>query len=78
MGPDVTHSIQDFFADLTDMTLADEDSKSIPTDDVNRAIQGNVAPLGGQICNWFKKCQLLAKSTANTSSVIWWPYWQPI
>ena len=42
-------------ADLTDMTLADEDSNLIPTDDVNRAILGNVAmqvaPLGGQPCN---------------------------
>ena len=40
------------FADLTDVTLADEDSNSIPTNDVNRAILGNlamqVAPLGGQ------------------------------
>ena len=31
------------FADLTDVTLADEDSNSIPTDDVNRAFLGNVA-----------------------------------
>ena len=41
--------------DLTDVTLADEDSNSIPTDDVNRAIPGNVAmqvaPHNGQICN---------------------------
>ena len=29
-------------ADLTDVTLADEDTKSILTDNVNRAIQGNV------------------------------------
>ena len=40
------------FADLTDVTLADEDSNSIPTDDVNRAFLGNVAmqvaPPGGQ------------------------------
>ena len=40
------------FADLIDVTLADEDSNSIPTDDVNRAIPGNVAlqvaPPGGQ------------------------------
>ena len=28
---------------LTDVTLADEDTNSIPTDNVNRAIQGNVA-----------------------------------
>ena len=31
------------FAHLTDVTLADEDSNSIPTDDVNRAILSNVA-----------------------------------
>ena len=41
--------------DLTDMTLADEDTNSIQTDDANKAIQGNVAmqvaPPGGQICN---------------------------
>ena len=43
------------FADLTDLTLADENSNSIQTDDVNRAILGNVAmqvaPPGGQTCN---------------------------
>ena len=40
------------FADLTDVTLADEDSNTITTDDVNSAILGNVAmqvaPPGGQ------------------------------
>ena len=40
------------FADLTDVTLADDDSNSILTDDVNKAILGNVAmqeaPSGGQ------------------------------
>ena len=43
-----------WFADLTDVTLADEDINSTPVDDVNRAILGNVAmqvtPPGGQ--NW--------------------------
>ena len=52
MGPDLTPSIQDYVADLTDVTLADEDSNLIPTDDVHRAILGNVAmqvaPPGGQ------------------------------
>ena len=51
MGPDVSHTP---FADLTDVTLADEDSNSIPTDDDNRAISGNVTmqvtPPGGT--NW--------------------------
>ena len=52
MGPDLSNSLTDYFADLTDVTLADEDSNSIPTDDVNRAILGNlamqVAPSGAQ------------------------------
>ena len=39
----VLMSVQDSFADLTDVTLADEDSNSIPTDDVNKAILRNVA-----------------------------------
>ena len=44
MGPDVTHSLTPrLFADLTDVTLADEDSNSIPADDVNRAFLVNVA-----------------------------------
>ena len=36
----VRHSMM--FLKLTDVTLADEDSKSILTDNANRAIQGNV------------------------------------
>ena len=36
MGPDVRHSLSTrLFADLTDVTLADEDSNPMPTDDVN-------------------------------------------
>ena len=36
MGPDVRQSVRPRgFADLTDVTLADEDNNSIPTDDVN-------------------------------------------
>ena len=53
MCPDVCASVtQTPFADLTDVALADEVSNAIPTDDVNRAILGNVAmkvpPPGGQ------------------------------
>ena len=53
MGPDVSQSLHTRpCADLTDMTLADEESNSTPADDVNRAIRGNVAmqvlPPGGQ------------------------------
>ena len=52
MGPDLSNSVSArLFADLTDATLADDDSNSIPTDDVNKAILGNVAiqvaPSGG-------------------------------
>ena len=42
-------------ADLTDVTLADEDTNSILTDNANRALQGNVATQvtqpGGQLWN---------------------------
>ena len=59
MGPDVSER---GFADLTDVTLADEDTNSILADNAKGAIQGNeamqvmktnmqVAPSGGQICN---------------------------
>ena len=53
-------SLTHLCADLTDVTLADEDTNSIPSDsdNVNRAIQGNVAmqvtevaPSCGQIWN---------------------------
>ena len=49
----LTHSLTTrLCADLTDVTLADEESNPIPTNDVNRAILGNVAmqvaPPGGQ------------------------------
>ena len=53
MGPDVSNSVTPrLCADLTDVTLADDDSNLIPTDDVHRAILGNVAmqvaPSGAQ------------------------------
>ena len=53
MGPDVSPSLHTrLCADLTDVTLADEDSNSIPTVDDNKAVLGNeaiqVAPSGGQ------------------------------
>ena len=44
MGPDVSPSLRTrLCADLTDVTLADDDGNSIPIDDVNKAILGNVA-----------------------------------
>ena len=43
------------FADLTDVTLADEDTNSILTDNAKKAIHGNVAIYvtlpGGQLWN---------------------------
>ena len=53
MGPDLSQSVHPRpCADLTDVTLADEDSNSTRADYVNRAILGNVAmqvaPPGGQ------------------------------
>ena len=58
MGPSLSNYLQDLWLDLTDVTLADEDTNSMPTDHANRAIQGNVAmqvtevaPSGGQIWN---------------------------
>ena len=44
MGPVLSHKLTPTpFADLTDVTLADEDTNSILTDNANRAFQGNVA-----------------------------------
>ena len=40
MGPVLSKFL---FADLTDVTLVDEDTKSILTDNANRAIKGNQA-----------------------------------
>ena len=43
-GSGLSHSLtMRRFADLTDVTLVDEDTKSILTDNANRAIQGNQA-----------------------------------
>ena len=57
MGSDlwVLVSVSLYFWDLTDVTLADEDTNSILTDNANRAFQRNVAmqvtQAGGKICN---------------------------
>ena len=56
LWPDVRLSLSPTpCVDLTDVTLADEDTNSILTDNANGAIQGNVAmqvaPPGGQNCN---------------------------
>ena len=41
--------MREVFADLADVTLAGENTKSILTDNVNRVIQGNVQ---GVFFNW--------------------------
>ena len=52
-------------ADLTDVTLADEDTDSILTDNANGAFQGNVAmkvtQSGGQLWNQCKRRHPLTK-----------------
>ena len=54
------------FADLTDVTLADEDTKPILTDNAKRAIQGNVA------MHVNHPVDLVVKFRTNASSAIWW------
>ena len=62
MGPDVTER---GFADLTDVTLADEDTNSIPADNARRAFHENVAKQlmhpGGQLCKQCKWRHLMTK-----------------
>ena len=43
MGPSLSNSLTHPFADLTEVTLADEDTNSILAENDNRAIQGNFA-----------------------------------
>ena len=61
MGPDVT----DLCESLTELTLADEDTNPILTDNANRVIQGNVAMQvtqpGGQLGKQCKWRHLMAK-----------------
>ena len=49
-------------ADLTDVTLADEDTNSILTDNANRTFQGNVAMQVTQLC-----CQIWNQAMQVTS-----------
>ena len=60
------------------MTLADQDTNPILTDNANRAIQGNVAMQvtqpGGHIWNLYNWRHLVAKFGTYTSGAIWWPH----
>ena len=67
LGPDVSERR---LCRLTDVTLADEDTNSILTDIVNRAIQGNVAI---QVTYYVTRLNLVvAKFATNASGAIWW------
>ena len=81
LGPDVCLSVTPTpCVDLTDVTLADEDTNSILTDNANRAIQGNVAMQvtqpGGQLCKQCKWRHLMTKCWTNPSCATWWPNMQ--
>ena len=51
-----------------DVTLADQDTNSILTDNANRAIEGNVA----------MQVLLVANFGSNASGVSWWPNFEPM
>ena len=75
MGPDVSPRP---CVDLTDVTLANEDTKSILTDNVNRAIQGNVAmqevrPGGWSNVQLMQVRHLVVKFATTASCVMWLP-----
>ena len=59
---------------LTDVTLTDEDTDSILTDNTNRANQGNVAMQvtqpGGQVCNLSKWRHLMANIRNNANDLV--------
>ena len=61
---------------LTDETLADQTTNSIQSDDVNMAIQGNVAmqvTQYGGLWNQYKWHHLMTAFQANACGAIWWP-----
>ena len=53
--------VEDLFEDIADVTLIDEDTKPILTDDANKEIPSNmtmhVVPPDGQISYWWKNFQ---------------------
>ena len=69
--------VEDLFEDIADVTLIDEDTKPILTDDANKEIPSNmtmhVAPQGGQISYQCKWRHLVAKFPANACDATWWP-----
>ena len=70
-GPDVREWVSEQrLWDFNDVTLADEDTNSILTDNANRAIQGNVAM---QVTQDTPSRYLVAKFGTDASCAIWWP-----
>ena len=70
MGPVVSHKqTEEPCADLTDVTLADEDTNSILTDNANGAIQGYLA---------MQVTQPDEKFGTNASGAILWPNLEPM
>ena len=60
MGPVLSHSQTELpLLNLNDVTLADEDTNSMPTDTANKAIQGNALPF--------------ALQCGNANGATWWP-----
>ena len=51
--------VEDLFEDIADVTLIDEDTKPILTDDANKEIPRNMT--------------VVAKFLTNASDAIWWP-----
>ena len=69
MGPVVTKWVRHLVEELTDMTLADGDFKSILTDTANSPIQGNMAMQNLQLMH----VTLVVKFGTNASVAICWP-----
>ena len=69
--------VEDLFEDIADVTLIDEDTKPILTDDANKEIPSNmtmhVAPPDGQISYLCKWHHLVDKFLSNASGATWWP-----
>ena len=71
---DVTPSVRHLWLDLTDVTLADEDTNSILTDTANRAFQCNLQLM--QVTQpglVGKLMEVVAKFATDASGAIWWP-----
>ena len=80
LGPDVRQSVSR--RPYVDLTLADEDTNSILTDNAKRAIQGKLATQvtqpGGQLCKQCKWRHLMTNCWTNPSCATWWPNLQLI